>query len=96
MIIEPRDKQYPTIQKLDLNVKKLEEVTMEAMSNLFNDKDYPENAQKRPFLKEIFRIAKAEERFKNDEIGEFVALSNLFRISKLNFDRWNYCYPSNV
>ncbi|KAE9378927.1 hypothetical protein N431DRAFT_327065 [Stipitochalara longipes BDJ] len=68
MIIEPRDKQHITVQKLGLDVKKLEEVTMEAMSNWFNDKEHPENAQKRPFLKEIFKIAKAEERYKNGEI----------------------------
>ena len=70
MIIEPRERQHITVQKLGLDVKKLEEVTMEAMSNWFNDKEHPENSQKRPFLKEIFKIAKAEERYKNGEIGE--------------------------
>jgi hypothetical protein len=70
MVVEPREKQCPTVQKLGLNVKKLEEVTMEAMSNWFNDKEHPENSNKRPFLKEIFKIAKAEERYKNGEIGE--------------------------
>lgn len=43
---------------------------MEAMSNWFNDKDHPDNATKRPFLKEIFKVAKAEERYKNGEIGK--------------------------
>jgi hypothetical protein len=70
MIIEPRENQHSTVQKLGLNVKKLEEVTMEAMSNWFNDKEHPENAQKKLYLKEIFKIAKAEERYKNGEIGE--------------------------
>lgn len=51
-------------------MKKLEEVTMEAMSNWFNDKEHAENAQKRIFLKEIFKVAKAQERYKNGEIGE--------------------------
>ena len=69
MVIEPEQKQCPAIQKLELNVKKLEEVTMEAMSNWFNDKEHPENAAKRPFLKEIFKVAKFEERYKNGEIG---------------------------
>jgi hypothetical protein len=73
MIVEPPEKQCPTVLKLGLNVRKLEEVTMEAMSNWFNDKEHPENAQKRPFLKEIFKIAKAEERYKNGEIGELVS-----------------------
>jgi hypothetical protein len=75
MIIEPPHKQCPTVQKLGLNVKKLEEVTMEAMSIWFNDADHPENLSKKPFLKEIFKVAKAQERYKNGEIGE---LGNYF------------------
>jgi Zn-dependent M32 family carboxypeptidase len=91
MIIEPCEKQHPTVQKLELNVKKLEEVTMEAISNWFNDKDHPENAQKRPFLKEIFKIAKAEERYRNGEIGELHLLIQLeTRNPKLTFDRWDH------
>ena len=70
MIVEPPHKQCPTVQKLGLNVKKLEEVTMEAMSIWFNDKEHPENGAKRPYLREIFKIAKAEERYKNGEIGK--------------------------
>ena len=69
MIIEPHDKQCPTVQKLGLNVKKLDEVTMEAMSNWFSDKEHPENATKKPFLKEIFKVARQQERYKNGEIG---------------------------
>lgn len=68
LIVEPPEKQCLTVSKLGLNVKKLEEVTMEAMSNWFNDKEHLENAQKRPYLKEIFKIAKAEERYRNGEI----------------------------
>jgi hypothetical protein len=70
MIVEPPHKQHPTVQKLGLNVKKLEEATMEAMSTWFNDPDHPENAAKKAFLKEIFKVAKTEERYKNGEIGE--------------------------
>ncbi|KAM3074784.1 hypothetical protein ACMFMG_008200 [Clarireedia jacksonii] len=69
MIIEPYHNQVPAVQKLGLNVKKLEEVTMEAMSNWFNEKEHPENAAKRPFLKEIFKVARHEERFKNGELS---------------------------
>ncbi|KAF7852433.1 hypothetical protein EAF04_010973 [Stromatinia cepivora] len=68
MIVEPYHKQCPAVQKLNLNVKKLEEVTMEGMSNWFNDKDHPENAAKKPFLKEIFKVARREEQYKNGEI----------------------------
>lgn len=68
MIVEPRQTQQQAVQKLGLNVKKLEDVTFEAMNNWFNDKDHPANAQKRPFLKEIFKVAKQQERYKNGEI----------------------------
>ena len=70
MIVEPPHKQHPTVQKLGLNVRKLEEATMEAMSTWFNDADHPENVAKKPFLKEIFKVAKNEERYKNGEIGK--------------------------
>lgn len=72
MIIEPYHKQCPTVQKLGLNVKKLEEVTMEAMSTWFADKDRPENLAKKPFLKEIFKVAKKQERYKNGELSKWL------------------------
>ncbi|KUJ12889.1 uncharacterized protein LY89DRAFT_196326 [Mollisia scopiformis] len=68
MVVEPANQQHPSIEKFGLNVRKLEEVTMEAMNNWFNDKEHPDNAQKKPFLKEIFKIARAEEKYKNGEI----------------------------
>lgn len=68
--MKPAHEQHPTVQKLGLNVRKLEEVTMEAMSNWFSDTEHPENGSKKPFLKEIFRIARAEERYLNGEIGK--------------------------
>lgn len=70
MIIEPKEKQHPTVQKLGLDVQMLEEATMESMSNWFNDKEHPENAAKKVFLKEIFKVARAQERYKNGEIGK--------------------------
>jgi hypothetical protein len=51
-------------------VQKLEDITSEALSGFFSDKECPSNAAKKPFLKEIFRVARQEERFKNDEIGK--------------------------
>ncbi|KAM0436035.1 hypothetical protein ACHAPT_002927 [Fusarium lateritium] len=68
MIVEPAARQHPDIQKLNLNVKKLEEITIEALSGFFADKENPANARKRPYLNEIFKVAKQEERFKNDEV----------------------------
>ena len=70
MIVLPNDKQHPDIQKLNLNVAKLEEATFEALSGFFADKDNPNNAKKKPYLKEIFKVVRFEERFKNGEIGK--------------------------
>jgi hypothetical protein len=53
-----------------LNVRKLEESTMESMSQWFNDKEHADNSSKRILLKEIFKVAKAEERYKKGEIGK--------------------------
>lgn len=71
MVVEPPEKQHPSIQRLALDVKKLEEMTMEHMSVWFNDKDHSDNKEKRPYLKEIFKVARAQERYKNGEIGIF-------------------------
>ncbi|KUJ07360.1 uncharacterized protein LY89DRAFT_742991 [Mollisia scopiformis] len=78
MVVEPANKQHPSIEKLGLNVKKLEEVTMEAMYNWFNDKEYPNNARKKPFLNEIFKIARAEEMYKNGEIDKSTCFSVMY------------------
>ncbi|KAI1376790.1 hypothetical protein F4677DRAFT_445112 [Hypoxylon crocopeplum] len=68
MIVEPNRKQHPSIQKLYLDVTKLEEVTTEALSSFFTDKDNPNNLAKRPYLKEIFKVARIEERYKDEQI----------------------------
>ncbi|KAG4416876.1 hypothetical protein IFR04_009954 [Cadophora malorum] len=68
MIVEPAAQQHLTVQRLGLNVKKLESATMEVMSPWFADKEHPENELKRPFLKEIFKVARVQERYKNGEI----------------------------
>jgi hypothetical protein len=73
MIAIPREKQCATVQKLGLNIRKLEEATMVSISNWFNDKEHPENAAKQVFLEEIFNVAKAEERYNNGEIGIIAA-----------------------
>ncbi|KAK3379818.1 hypothetical protein B0T24DRAFT_170561 [Lasiosphaeria ovina] len=68
MVVEPNAKQHKDIQKLDINVAKLEDVTMDALSTWFADKEKPGNAKKKPYLKEIFKVAKVEEQYKNGEI----------------------------
>lgn len=66
IVLEPNGKQHPDIRKLGLNVTKLEETTAEALSSFFMDNDA--NARKKPFLTEIFKVARQEERYKNGEI----------------------------
>ncbi|KAK3366560.1 hypothetical protein B0H63DRAFT_405371 [Podospora didyma] len=68
MVTEPNHKQHKDIQRLDITISKLEETTMGALSTWFADKDKPAQALKKTFLEEIFRIAKVEEQYKNDEI----------------------------
>ncbi|KAI0180136.1 hypothetical protein GGR52DRAFT_228936 [Hypoxylon sp. FL1284] len=70
MVVEPPHKQHHSIRKLYLNVSKLEEVTNEALSSFFTDKDNPGNFSKKPYLKEIFKVAKMEERYKDGQIDE--------------------------
>lgn len=52
-----------------ITIKKLEEVTQEAMASWFNDKDKPKNAEKKVFLSDIVRVARMEERYRKGEIG---------------------------
>lgn len=70
LIVDPSHKQHPDVQKSCLNVKKLEEVTAEALSSFFSDPENPGNNKKRPYLTEIFKVARFEERYRNGEIGE--------------------------
>lgn len=72
MVMEPPSRQHPDIKKLQLNVTKLEEVTMEALGGWFADGNSPSNASKRPYLEEIFKIAKQEERFLDGLIGRWM------------------------
>lgn len=68
MVMEPVEKQHPDIKKLNLNVKKLEETTVEALSSFFVETEA--NADKRPFLDEVFQVARQEERYRNNELGK--------------------------
>jgi hypothetical protein len=54
-----------------VTIKKLEEHTWENTATWFNDKD-GKNAGKRVFLKDIFRVAKMEERYRKGELGTLV------------------------
>lgn len=83
MVTEPNLHQHADIRKLNINVSKLEEATFEALSSFFADTENPNNAKKKPYLKEIFRVAKYEERYKNGEIGSStIALMILVKIDR--------------
>jgi hypothetical protein len=70
LVVQPNARQHPDIQKLNLNVAKLEEATTDALSSFFSDKDNTNNIKKKRYLKELFKLAKAEERYNNGEIGK--------------------------
>ncbi|KAI1355836.1 hypothetical protein F5Y01DRAFT_153687 [Xylaria sp. FL0043] len=69
LIVEPEHKRHPAIRKVNLNLSTLEAVTFEALSSFFGDKDSPANKNKRPLLKDIFKIARQEARYKDNEIS---------------------------
>ncbi|RYP21217.1 hypothetical protein DL765_002356 [Monosporascus sp. GIB2] len=84
LIVEPAERQHPAVQKVHLNVSKLSDLTMDAMSSWFADKENPANATKQPLLKELFKLARAEERYKNDEIdpSASVFVTSIERVSQ--------------
>ncbi len=65
---------------------------MEAMSPWFSDKEHPGNERKRPFLKEIFKILKAYERFRNGEIGRPALTLNLVQANVVRWLNRYTCY----
>ena len=70
LVVQPMHSQHEAIASAKLNVDKLESITEEALSAFFNDNELPGNAKKRPFLKELFKVARKEEQFMDGGIGE--------------------------
>lgn len=68
MLTEPNHKQHEDIRSQHLTVAKLEEAAMDAAASFFNASG--ENMKKKLWLKEAFKVAKAEEKLKRGEIGE--------------------------
>lgn len=93
MIAQPRQKQCATVQELNLNIAKLQQSTMELMSNWFSDKEYPTNDAKRVLLEGIFRVATADERYKNGEITKAALLYTIRREDLYNLVDWATCTP---
>ena len=79
MIVEPEEKRHHAIQKVNLDLKTLEETTYKALSSFFSDKESPANKSKKPLLEDIFRIARQEARYRDGEISEFDILFNSHR-----------------
>ncbi|KAK1640536.1 hypothetical protein BDP81DRAFT_311889 [Colletotrichum phormii] len=91
MIVEPPEKQHPAIRKMNLSILKLEEATTEAMSAFFADKENKTNAKKKPYLDEIFKVAKMEERYKNGE----VVTDGDAQVFVMSEDKFSENYPSD-
>ncbi len=70
LVVEPHSNQHPDIRRLSMNVAKLEEATFDALSGFFADTENANNTQRMPYLKEIFYLARNEEKYKNGEIGK--------------------------
>ncbi|KAK4192085.1 hypothetical protein QBC35DRAFT_485593 [Podospora australis] len=64
LVVEPNARQHPDLRPLGITVSTLERA---AMDQLFSFWENPKNEAKRPFLAEIFKVAKHEARFKRDE-----------------------------
>jgi hypothetical protein len=79
MLVEPQHSQHHAVRKVNLNLETLEAVTFEALSTWFSDKATPSNMNKKAILKEIFKVARQEERFRDNQIGAFDDLNLCFR-----------------
>ncbi|KAK4146293.1 uncharacterized protein C8A04DRAFT_9838 [Dichotomopilus funicola] len=59
----------PSMRNLGpVSVAQLEVAAVESLAAFFRDPKKPKNDRKRPILKELFRVAKMEERYKRNEI----------------------------
>ena len=65
MIVDPKI-QPPEIQQLGINVATLESASMASLNKFFKD---ARNANKKPVLKRLFKVAKLEEQYRRKEIG---------------------------
>ena len=67
MVARPKEKQPEAVRNSGLDIAKLEEVAMESLDSWFGDEEHPENILKKATLRDIFEVAKAEERFQKEE-----------------------------
>ena len=71
LLVEPEHSRHPALQKVNIDLKTLEIASYDALSTWFNDPDAPANAEKRFFLKEIFKVARQEANYKDGGLGMF-------------------------
>lgn len=63
LAVEPAKRQLPDLQKLNINVKKIEDATWEALSGWLAESEA--NSSKKPWISDIFRVARMEERYRD-------------------------------
>ncbi|KAH7377993.1 hypothetical protein BKA64DRAFT_714496 [Cadophora sp. MPI-SDFR-AT-0126] len=78
MSVQPVASQHPSFQDQDISVQKLEDVSYEALTSWFQDPENPENIFRAPLIKELFKVAKYEERYKNGEIDADTKISVMY------------------
>ncbi|KAK0101071.1 hypothetical protein ONS95_012943 [Cadophora gregata] len=78
MSMEPVASQHPSFQDQDINIQKLEGVSSEALFSWFIDPENPENMFRAPLMRELFTVAKYEERYKNGEIDADTEISVMY------------------
>ncbi|PVH79813.1 hypothetical protein DL98DRAFT_515886 [Cadophora sp. DSE1049] len=78
MSVEPVASQHPSFQDQDISVQRLEDVSYEALSPWFKDPENPENMFRAPLIRELFKVAKYEERYKNGEIDADTKISVMY------------------
>lgn len=71
MLVEPRRQQHEVIRTAEMTISSLEDITFDALSSWFNDKKAPRNMSKKPFLRELFRVAVQEARYRDGGLGTF-------------------------
>ncbi len=82
MMVDP-EQQPPEIRSREISMAKLEAITLDSLTTLA--KNNAKYLTKKPIVKELFRVAKMEARYKRNEIGQFELL--LSRSPGTNADR---------
>ena len=67
MMVDPAQ-QPQEIRSREISMAKLEAITLDALATL--SKNNPKYLTKTPIVKELFRVAKMEARYKRNEIGQ--------------------------